>query len=316
MNAAQLAALSTRRVWAMDVDYLHGMFNAARKSTNDKFIVPVGETPNSGPRVNTVGKIAVLPLHGVIEQRASIWMEWFGGCSTDRFGAMYQTLMDDPKIKGIVVDIDSPGGTVPGVMELSDMIYASRGRKPVVGVANSKSASAAYWIGSAFDQLYVTPSGGVGSVGVYSMHLDFSKALENEGIVPTLFAMPEFKAEFNGFSPLSDATKEHEMGEIDRIYGQFVSAVAKHRGTTAANVRQNYGKGRMVDAHAAVAAGMADKVATLEQVVSRMAAGRIKPGGHQAADWGSDLRIDDESWQLRNATERAKSRLRMERIIN
>lgn len=316
MNAAQLAALSSRRIWAMDEAYLLGMFNAAQSFMRQGFTLTLEPKADSGPRISTVGKIAVLPMHGVIEQRGSIWMDWFGGTSTDQFGAMFDAVMSDPKVKGIVVDIDSPGGTVSGVMELGEKIFAARGRKPVVSVANSMAASAAYWLGSAFDQLYVTPGGSVGSVGVYSMHLDFSAALENEGIKATMFAMPEFKAEFNPFTPLSDATKEHETAEISRIYDEFVSAVSRHRGTGVADVRKNYGKGRTVDAKQAVTLGMADKVATLEQVIGRMAAGRIKPGKYQAEEWGNDIRIEDDAWLRHNATERAKSRLRMEGVIH
>lgn len=316
MNAAQLAAISSRRIWAMDEAYLLGMYNAARSFAQQSIHVSMKPKADSGPAVSMAGKIALLPLHGVIEQRESIWMEWFGGTSTDRFGAMFDAVMSDPKIKGVIVDIDSPGGTVSGVMELGEKIFAARGRKPVVGVANSMAASAAYWLGSAFDQLYVTPGGSVGSVGVYSMHLDFSAALENEGIKATMFAMPEFKAEFNPFTPLSDATKEHETAEIGRIYDEFTSAVARHRGTGVADVRKNYGKGRTVHAAQAVTLGMADKVATLEQVIGRMAAGRIKPGKHQAEEWGNDVIMEDDSWLRHNATERAKSRLRMEGVIH
>jgi signal peptide peptidase SppA len=310
MNAAQLAALANS-VWLMEFKHLAGIINSAQY-----YLTHGAEKKAATDRqITTSGKIAILPLYGVIEQRASIWMEWFGGTSTDRFGAMFDEALRDPKIKGVVVDIESPGGTVPGVMETADKIYQSRGQKPVVAIANSMAASAAYWLGSAFDQLYVTPGGCCGSVGVYSMHLDFSKAMEAEGVTPTMFAVPEFKAEFNPFMPLSDESKEYEMQEVNRVYDQFVAAVARHRGTTASNVRANYGKGRVVDAQTSVAAGMADKVATLEQVVSRMMAGRIKPGGFQASEWGNDIRIDDESWMLRNATERAKSRLRMEGVL-
>lgn len=310
MNAAQLAALSNS-IWLMESKQLAAIMSAAQHYLK----IGLERKAASDRPMSTNGKIAILPMHGIIEQRASIWMDWFGGTSTDRFGAMFDEVMRDPKIRGVVVDIESPGGTVPGVMETADKIYAARGQKPVVAIANSMAASAAYWLGSAFDQFYVTPGGVAGSVGVYSVHLDFSAAMEAEGVKPTLFAVPEFKAEFNPFMPLSDESKEHEMKEVNRIYDQFVAAVAKHRGTTPGSVRANYGRGRVVDAQSAVAAGMADKVATLEQVVSRMAAGRIKPGGFQASEWGDDVRLEGDAWMQHNATERAKSRLRMEGVM-
>ena len=85
---------------------------------------------------------------------------------TEAFGAAFDRAAADSSIGAIVLNIDSPGGSVYGVEELADKIYKARGTKPVYAVANSLAASAAYWIGSAASQLYVTPSGEVGSIGV------------------------------------------------------------------------------------------------------------------------------------------------------
>lgn len=313
MKASQLAALTAKRIWLMEPWALHSMLEMMQR-----LAVP-GELPERAAAVVKSkasqadgGGIAVLPIHGVIEQRYSWIMDYIGGTSTDEFGAMYESALADPKVKGIIVDIDSPGGTVPGVMELADKIYNSRGQKPVVAIANSMAASAAYWIGSAFDKLFVAPGGDVGSVGVFSAHFDISKMMEMDGVTATVFHAPEFKAEFNPWNPLSDESKEHEQQEIERLYGMFVSAVAKHRGTTASSVRESYGKGRTVHAVKAVEVGMADRVATLDRVIQRMQAGAFKPGSTLQAndDWDSDIE-PPQDWQAVNATERLKSRFRM-----
>lgn len=282
---------------------------------------PNREAAAAASRPKSAGTIAVLSMHGVIMQRSSWIMDWIGGTSTDDFGSLYDAVMRDDKVKGIVVDIDSPGGTVPGVQELSDKIYASRGQKPVVGVANSMAASAAYWAGTAFDRLYVTPGGDVGSVGVRSEHYDWSKAEEAAGIKTTVFQVPKYKAEFHPSIPLSDESKEYEQAEIERIYGDFVGAVARNRGTTAANVRKVYGEGRLVDAKTALERGMVDKIATLEQVIARMAAGRIQAGGPAASDdWETPLEplspvTQEVDWQGVNATERLRSELRRKGVL-
>jgi membrane-bound ClpP family serine protease len=83
---------------------------------------------------------------------------------------------NDPNVKAVVIDVDSPGGSVDGVAELFDQIYSARGSKPITAISNTLMASAAYWIGTAADELVVSPSGQVGSVGVYMVHDDFSKA--------------------------------------------------------------------------------------------------------------------------------------------
>lgn len=311
----QLASLASHRHWLMLPEVVASMHLTIRQLLTGKAEIPKAAAKDVRPK--PTGKIAVLPLHGAIQQRSDIWMEVFGGTSTDQFGAMFDEVMRDPSIKGVIVDIDSPGGTVPGVQELSDKIYAARGGKPVVGIANSMAASAAYWVGSAFDRLYVSPGGNVGSVGVYSMHMDYSKMLEEAGIATTIFQTPKHKAEFNLFAPLSQESKDYEQGEVERIYGDFVSAVARNRNATPASVRKSYGEGRTVDAHKAVELGMADKVATLEQVISRMASGRIQVGGPAASDdWDTEPAIEDASWEDFNATERKRSELRMKGVLS
>lgn len=316
MNPQMLASVSARRTWLMMPDVLTAMYATMQLK------IKAGETIErrvaSAPSSKASGNIAVLPIQGMIEQRGSFWMDLFGGTSTDEFGAMYDAALNDPKIKGIVVDIDSPGGTVPGVMELSDKIFNSRGQKPVVAVANSLAASAAYWIGSAFDRLFVTPGGDVGSVGVYSMHMDYSKMLEEEGIQPTIFQVPEYKAEFSPYSPLTDAAKQNEQMQIERVYGDFISAVARNRGTNASTVKSTFGQGRVVDAKAAVSAGMADKVATIDKVVSRMAAGKFKTADMAACDdWVDETVVVPPSsdWRAMWETQRKASSLRMKGML-
>ncbi|WP_052688250.1 S49 family peptidase [Xanthomonas sp. MUS 060] len=103
--------------------------------------------------------------------------------------ALRQALADDT-VSQILIDIDSPGGSVYGVAELADQIQSARSIKPVVAVANSLAASAAYWIGCAAGELYVTPGGEVGSIGVWQAHFDYSQALAADGVTPTTSIVP------------------------------------------------------------------------------------------------------------------------------
>lgn len=312
----QLASLASHHVWLILPEVVATMQLSIRQMLlTGKAEIPKAATKEVRPKAS--GKIAVLPMHGPIMQRSDIWMEVFGGTSTDNFGAMFDEVMRDSSIKGVIVDIDSPGGTVPGVQELSDKIHAARGQKPVVGIANSMAASAAYWVGSAFDRLYVSPGGNVGSIGVYSMHMDYSKMFDEAGISTTIFQVPKYKAEFSPFAPLSQESKDHEQGEIERIYGDFVSAVARNRNATPSDVRKKFGEGRTVDARKAVELGMADRVATLDQVISRMAAGRIQVNQPEASiEWDVEPVIEvDELWREINETEKTRHRLRMEGVL-
>ena len=112
--------------------------------------------------------ILIVPVRGVIEQRSTWLSELFGGTSAEKIGALVEAGVNDSRVAGIILDVDSPGGEVSGTPELSSKIFNLRGKKPIVAIANSLMASAAYWIGSAADEIVITPSGMAGSIGVLS----------------------------------------------------------------------------------------------------------------------------------------------------
>ncbi len=237
--------------------------------------------PAKAPKVT--GAVAVIHIGGMIQKRAAWWMEEFGGTSTDQVGAVFASAMRNNAIGGVVFDVDSPGGTVAGTPELAAMIHASRGIKPVVSVANPGAASAAYWIGSAAEKMYAIPSGDVGSIGVWTAHEDVSKLEERIGVKTTLVSAGKYKVEGHPWGPLDDVAKAAMQSRVDEIYGEFVDAVAKHRGTSAAKVRNGFGEGRMVRAEAAVKDGMADGIKSLDEVIAEMTRG-AKASGARASD--------------------------------
>lgn len=235
------------------------------------------------------GAIAVLPLYGVLAQRMNLMTQMSGGTSTELFGKMFQAAVKEPAISAIVLDVDSPGGSVFGVQELAAQVRAARGSKPIVAVANSMAASAAYWIASQADELAVTPGGLVGSIGVLTAHTDESKAEEQAGLKTTLISAGKFKAETSPFAPLSDEARAAIQAEVDAYYAAFVEDVAKGRRTSLSAVRGGFGQGRVVLAQDALAQGMVDTVATLDQVVARLG-GRDSGGARASADASVDLR--------------------------
>ena len=228
----------------------------------------IGSPPRAEPKV--AGSTAVIPLHGVIAQRANVTTEISGGTSTERFRDTLRGYLADPDVSSIVLDIDSPGGTVFGVAELAAEIRKMRGRKPIVAVANSLAASAAYWIGSQASEFVVTPSGLVGSIGVIAVHTDVSKAEEMEGFKTTPVTAGKYKAEGSEFEPLGEEARAEMQSRVDSYYGMFVRDVAAGRGVHANVVLDSYGEGRVVTADKAVSLGMADRIATLDQVIAKL----------------------------------------------
>lgn len=255
-----MATILTRRAFtpgkAMDDDYDPGV-QAARQARQQSSNV-LG------------GGIAVVPVYGVIMQRADMLSEMSGATSTQNVSSALQAALADETVSSILLDIDSPGGSVFGVQELADEIQAANAKKPVTAIANSLAASAAYWLGSQASEFHVTPSGMVGSIGVYAAHDDYSKALEDAGIKTTLVSAGKFKTEGNPYEPLSPEGRDYMQSQIDGYYQAFTAGVARGRSAPIADVRSNMGQGRTLMASDAKAANMVDSVSSYAQVVKNL----------------------------------------------
>jgi signal peptide peptidase SppA len=230
------------------------------------------------PRV--VNGVAVLPVHGVMAPRMNLMMEVSGGTSTQQLASWFQQAMNDPKVSSIVLDIDSPGGTATGNEELAQMIRGARGKKPIKAVATSMMASAAYYVGSAADQVIVSPSAEVGSIGTYMIHGESSRADQNAGITYTVVKAGQNKAIGNEVEPLGSHGRAVLQERVDAVNEQFVNAVAANRGVSAQAVNETFGQGKLFLGTQAVANGLADRVGTLAEVVNELA-GAGASGGKQ-----------------------------------
>lgn len=228
------------------------------------------------PLGRVVGTVAVIPVNGCITQKSDFYSWWYGGTSVERLTASFRTYLNDPAVSTIVLDVDSPGGEVYGVPELAEELYASRGDKRIIAVSNPFMASAAYWIASACDEVVVIPSGQVGSVGCYTMHVDISAALEEYGYKVTFIQYGEHKTDGNQYQPLSDAARAEMQAGVD-FYGRlFDQAVAKGRDKTPEQVSAKFGQGLMFRAPDAKRIGLVDRTATLDQVLAKLAPGRAR----------------------------------------
>ena len=218
------------------------------------------------------GGIAVLPLYGVITQRGNMIEDVSGpgSVSTQKFAAALRLALADESVSQILIDIDSPGGSVYGVAELADEIVAARAQKPIIAIANSLAASAAYWIGCSASEFYVTPGGEVGSIGVWQAHFDYSQALASEGVTPTLISAGTYKVEGNPYAPLDPEAQAFMQSRVDDYFLAFSKAVAKGRGVPIAQVRNGMGQGRVLGADAALEQKMVDGIVTLDEAIRKM----------------------------------------------
>lgn len=243
------------------------------------------------PARKSVGSVAVIPLSGFLTQKPSLFSMMFGGTSVQGFARETLAALADPSVGAVVMDVDSPGGEVFGVTEAASMIRAARGSKPLIAVANPIAASAGYWLASQADEVAVTPSGLAGSIGVFATHVDESKALEQAGLAVRLISYGRRKTEGNSAQPLSEDALGAIQTRVDYFGQQFEADVAKGRRVSVSKVSSDFGEGAVLTAEESVKAGVADKVATLEEVVARLAAGYKRLGGVERAADEAELRF-------------------------
>lgn len=256
MNDIQLSDLvrAGGGLWCLDMSLL------PRYITRD-----TAELKRRLPRMD--GAVAVIPVDGVLTPKGSHWTT-----STERIGRAVEAAMAHRQITGVVLDVDSPGGSGYGLMEFADKLHSMRSVKPIVAQVNPIAASAALWTASAASRIVVTPSGDIGSLGVYSMHVDYSGALAAEGVAVTFIHAAKYKVEGNPYQPLTDEAREEIQRGVDELYGDFVSAVARNRGVSRAHALERFGEGRLLSATKAVSVGLADRVGTLADTLREVGA--------------------------------------------
>lgn len=224
------------------------------------------------PQPTNNGGVAVIPLHGVIVPRGNMMTDVSGATSLEEFTGHLRAAVADEKVGTILLDVDSPGGSVAGMPEAAAEIMRARTQKPVVAIARYTMASGALWLGAAATKLVASPSAYIGSVGAYAIHDDLSKAFEQEGIKRTYIASDPRKIEGNESEPLTSEGRAQIQKRVDQAANRFRSDLSRGRSIPISQVRERFGEGRMFTAEEALEAGMVDEIATYEQTVAGLLA--------------------------------------------
>jgi signal peptide peptidase SppA len=181
--------------------------------------------------------VAIIPIHGLLTKSASFFSSFFEMTSYEDIGDAIGVALEDPEVKSILLDIDSPGGEVSGLFDLVDFIYESRETKPIYAIANDYAFSAAYAIASAASKIFVNRTSGVGSIGVIATHIDQSEYDKKEGIKYTTIFAGDRKNDLSSHEPISDEAISGLQKEVDRLYGMFVATVARNRNISTAQIK-------------------------------------------------------------------------------
>ncbi len=245
--------------------------NIFKEATNKKT-----ESLNKEAYTNING-VAVIDIMGVISKRLTFFSWMFGGTSTLEVAEALKLALKDNSVKAIILNIDSPGGTMDGTMDLAELIYSARGQKPIIAFSDGMIASGAYWVGSSVDAIFISSDTvQVGSVGVVATHIDFSQALEQAGLKVTEIVAGKYKRVDSVYKPLSEEGSKVIQDKVDYIFSVFVNSIAKNRDVSIETVLKIFSTETLPPifiGRQAIDAGMVDGMTTFDQLLNRLADG-------------------------------------------
>ena len=221
--------------------------------------------------LEVVDGVGILTIDGLMAKRMNLMAAISGGTSTQLLQRDFALAMSDPAVHSILLVIDSPGGEVGGTQEFCNQIFEARAKKPIVAVCEGMMASAAYWIASSADELYISSgTTQVGSIGVVAAHTDMSKAEANRGVKVTEISAGKYKRLASEHEPLSAEGRDMLKDQVDQIYTVFVDDVARNRGVSSEKVLSEMADGRIFIGQKAIDAGLVDGKRTTQQALQQL----------------------------------------------
>jgi len=235
----------------------------------NRFIGRTSRSDGSLRLVRSDNGVGIIPIVGTLVNRGA----WIGASSGlvsyEGLSALLRDAAADPEIRAIVLDLDSPGGEATGLFTVAEQIRQLAVQKPVVAFVNDMAASAAYGLASAAGEIVVSPTSMVGSIGVVLTHLDRSAEMAQRGIKATLIYAGAHKVDGNPYGPLPAAVAADLQTDVLNIYEQFVGLVVRGRRTLSTiDVRAT--EARTFIGHDAIARGLADRMASLDDVLAAL----------------------------------------------
>ncbi|MFA7459726.1 MAG: S49 family peptidase [Trueperaceae bacterium] len=279
----KLDLTTLRAPWALHPDHVPALLNLARDGQQNQARAGDPVKPEGG-------RVAVVPIHGPIFNRDG-FAAWLGLPTYQGITATVNALANDSKTEEIILSFDSPGGVALNTDEAAHAIREAARVKPVRAVANGYMASAAYWLASQATEIVTTPLSAVGSIGVITMHADYSRLLEEKGIDVKVYRTGEMKGLGQAVDPNDELMQTRVGKELAGILDLFAVDVAAGRGLTREEVLARYAldsdhesalRGSTVLGAEAVRLGLADRVATFTEVTHEATARLKNRSGRRA----------------------------------
>lgn len=214
---------------------------------------------------------AIIPITGPIFRRANLLTEISGATSIETLAKDFEQAAADPSIESIIIEIDSPGGQVAGISEFAAHVRAASAGKRVVAYVSDLGASAAYWIAAAADEVVARDTARLGSIGVV---MQVAAGGKDHALKFVSSQSPKKHA-----APDSDLGRNALQAEVDALAQVFIEAVAGYRGVDPETVIEQFGQGGVFVGQAAVDAGLADRLGSLESLIAELN-GKPNPRGN------------------------------------
>lgn len=300
--------LALETPWAMTEDYLRLLISIAGRQLEadieldvpdhldpESVAVQTGEMVEDARRATVRGNVAIVPVVGPIFRRANLFTDMSGATSVELLARDFRAALEDPSVEAILLDIDSPGGEVNGISEMSDLIFEAREQMPIRAFVGGAGASGAYWLASSAREVVTADTALLGSIGVRTAFVDTSERDRQRGIQRIEFVSSQSP------NKVPDPTEENGRAQIQRVVDElaeiFIQAVARNRNVTRETVVTEFGGGAVFVGSNAVRRGLADRVGTFEGVLSEMQDETASSGvqGGLAADTGLEETMSDSA---------------------
>jgi signal peptide peptidase SppA len=284
-----LGALSGR----MGIDAgLFSLDETAESSEANRFTGSSRRADGSTSMMRTADGVALIPVLDTLVNRGA-WLDSRSGLTSyEGIAAQLREAGQDPEVRSVLLDISSAGGEAAGMAGLADLIRSVRQTKPVTAFVNDMAASAAYGIASAANEIVISPTSILGSIGVVMLHADRSGELAAQGVRPTLIFAGSHKVDGNPFEPLSDAVRADLQASVDAHYRQFLDTVAAGRGRKLTADMARATEARTFIGSEAIRLGLADRIASFDEVLASLSQ-TTRPSGRNARKGGISMSTEE-----------------------
>jgi signal peptide peptidase SppA len=260
-------------------------------------LIAQGDKKRSG--IHVIDGIAVIDVFGVLAHRGGYNADSTYVLGYDRIGLTIKSAIDDKAVKGILLQMDSPGGEVAGAFELAQQIKEWTAIKPIHSAISNLSASAGYLLAAATQKISITDTGVAGSIGVVMRHVDISKMAAEDGVSVTHIFAGAKKVEGNQFEPLSDSVKARFQAEVNQLHSFFIKAISQYRGLDSDAIRAQ--EAGVFTGQEAIKAGLADRIATPDQMLAEM------QQSFQSSNTGISMSTENKDLELKAELEKSRT---------